>query len=100
SKAFALEADHQEPGGPWTEFVIPFLFATNGRAFHRQSLQQTGVWFRDARRDTNHAKPLTGWYSPEGLIDLLKLDVDTANEKLKSETSEYLPLYYYQHDAI
>ena len=100
SKAFTLEAEHYAPGGPWSEFVIPFLFATNGRAFHRQSLQQTGVWFRDARRDTNHARPLTGWYSPEGLVDLLKLNVDGAHEKLRSETSEYLPLHYYQHDAI
>ena len=100
SKAFTLEADHQDPGGPWSDFTVPFLFSTNGRPFHRQALQQTGVWFRDARRDTNHAKPLTGWYSPEGLIDLLKLDVDTATEKLKTEDSEYLPLWYYQKEAI
>jgi type I restriction enzyme R subunit len=100
SKAFTPEVDHLEPGGPWSDFVIPFLFATNGRAFHRQSLQQTGVWFRDARRDTNHARPLTGWYSPEGLVDLLKLDVDAANARLKAESSTYLPLHYYQRDAI
>ncbi len=100
SKSFRQDSNLQDPGGPWNGFRIPFLFAANGRPFHRQFLSESGVWFRDARRPMNHARPLTGWYTPEGLADLLKLDVDAATAKLKSEPSTYLPLHYYQRDAI
>jgi type I site-specific restriction endonuclease len=46
---------------------VPLLFATNGRPFLRQLAEKSGIWFLDARRDTNHARPLEAWYTPEGL---------------------------------
>jgi type I restriction enzyme R subunit len=72
-------------GSPWGEYKVPFLFATNGRPFLRQLRTKSGIWFLDARRPANHPVPLEGWYTPEGLLDLLKLDVDDAYAKLKVE---------------
>ena len=36
SRGYTVTADQQSPGGPWGEFTVPFLFATNGRPFLRQ----------------------------------------------------------------
>lgn len=87
-------------GAPWGKYNVPFLFATNGRPFLRQLKTQSGIWFLDARRSTNHARPLEGWYTPEGLQDLLGQDHDKAEAKLTTEPSNYLPLRDYQHEAI
>ena len=40
------------------------------------SATKSGIWFLDARRPTNHPAPLEGWYTPDGLLELLKQDVD------------------------
>ena len=87
-------------GAPWGKYKVPFLFATNGRPFLRQLKTESGIWFLDARRTTNHARVLEGWYTPEGLQDLLAQDHGTAEAKLTSEPSDYLPLRDYQHEAI
>lgn len=87
-------------GSPWGDYSVPFLFATNGRPFLRQLQTRSGIWFLDARRATNHPRPLEGWYTPEGLLDLLKQDTAKADAKLKAEPSDYLPLRDYQHAAI
>ena len=87
-------------GAPWGKYNVPFLFATNGRPFLRQIKTKSGIWFLDARRPTNHPRPLEGWYTPEGLQDLLGQDHDKAEAKLKTEPSNYLPLRDYQHEAI
>lgn len=86
--------------GPWGEFQIPFAYSTNGNPYHRQLIDLSGVWFRDLRQTTNHATALTAWHTPEGLLDRLALDVPKANEKLLSESRDYLPLRYYQLEAI
>lgn len=88
------------PGGPWGVCQIPFLFATNGRPFLRQLLEQSGIWFHDVRRPQNHPKPLEGWYTPDGLADLLQQDVDEAHAALDSEPLDYLPIRGYQREAI
>ena len=89
-------------GGPWSKdkLHIPFLFATNGRPYLQQIAEKSGIWFRDARRDENHGRPLQGWYSPEGLLALLKQDIAEANEKLAKEPTDYLGLREYQIRAI
>ncbi len=87
-------------GAPWGNYNVPFLFATNGRPFLRQLKTRSGIWFLDARRLTNHPRPLEGWYTPQGLLDLLKQDSAKADAKLKAEPSDYLPLRDYQHAAI
>ncbi|MFO0618498.1 MAG: type I restriction-modification system endonuclease [Polyangiaceae bacterium] len=86
-------------GQPWGEHKVPFLFATNGRPFLRQLRTKSGIWFLDVRRKDNHGVPLEGWYTPEGLLDLLKQDVDEAHAKLKVEPMPYIDRVY-QRNAI
>lgn len=86
-------------GSPWGAHRVPFLFATNGRPYLRQLLTKSGIWFLDARRPENHPVALEGWYTPEGLIDLLKQNVDEAYAKLKVEPMPYIEREY-QRKAI
>jgi type I restriction enzyme, R subunit len=89
------------PEGPWGEYRVPFLYATNGRPYLRQLKAQSGTWFRDARRGSNVSAPLAGWHSPQGLSDMLLQDRDAAEARLKAEPLDYdLGLRPYQMDAI
>jgi len=100
SRGFNVESDHAAPGGPWGEYNVPFLFATNGRPFLRQIAEKSGVWFHDARLETNHPRVLETWYTPEGLWQLLQQNIPAANERLERESTDYLPLRDYQERAI
>ena len=100
SEDFQLSSDEASPGGPWEKYQIPFLFSTNGRGYLKQLKTKSGVWFLDARRSTNHPRPLVSWNSPEGLKQTLSQDVSEAEQKLESESSDYLPLRFYQHEAV
>lgn len=86
--------------GPWGNYQVPFLFATNGRPYLEQLKHMSGIWFLDARKPTNHPRPLQAWYSPQGLRDLLKQDTERAAKNLQDETLDYLKLRPYQEDAI
>ena len=64
-------------GGPWpaasgaseqAPYRVPFLFATNGRAYLKQIETESGIWFRDARDPTNHRRALVDWPTPDGLV--------------------------------
>lgn len=81
-------------GSPWGTRRIPFLFATNGRPFLRQFSEKSGIWFLDARRPDNTRRALEGWYTPDGLIELLKHDVDKAHAELEVEPMPYLDREY------
>lgn len=91
-------------GAPWGEikpFQVPFVFATNGRPYHAQIDTKSGIWFRDVRRATNQRRAIAGWYSPEGLIDLLDQDFDRAHEQLAQEEFNYgFDMRAYQIKAI
>ena len=87
-------------GGPWGHYKVPFLFASNSRPHLKQLEDKSGVWFLDGRRPVNHPKPLHAWYTPDGLVELLKQDHDRAAEKLKAEPLDYLDLRDYQNRAI
>ncbi|BCR05317.1 type I restriction-modification system deoxyribonuclease [Desulfuromonas versatilis] len=100
SRDYVIKADEVLPGGPWREYKIPFLFATNGRPYLKQIRTKSGIWFLDGRLPTNHPRPMQGWYSPAGLVGLLGHDIPTAHDKLKAEAPDYLPLREYQLDAI
>lgn len=100
SRGYTLSQGELSPGGPWGEYRIPFLFATNGRPFLRQLLAKSGIWFLDVRRPQNHPTPLEAWYTPAGLLGLLEQDVDQANAALEAEAFSYLDLRDYQKDAI
>lgn len=85
---------------PYGDYFVPFLFATNGRPYLKQFEERSGIWFLDARKSTNHPRPLKAWYTPQGLRELLKLDEEKANQKLRDETLDYLNLRPYQEQAI
>ncbi|HTA89124.1 MAG TPA: type I restriction-modification system endonuclease [Polyangiaceae bacterium] len=86
-------------GSPWGTCKVPFLFSTNGRPYLRQLKTKSGIWFHDVRRPQNHSKPLEGWHTPEGLLDLLKQNEDEAYAKLKVEPMPYIDRDY-QRAAI
>lgn len=87
-------------GGPWEQYQVPFLFATNGRPYLKQLETKSGIWHVDVRRPQNLAKALTGWHSPDGLRQLLKQDIDVANDKLRHDPIDRLGLRDYQERAI
>ena len=104
ARDFPVDDECEPAGGPWRidgdEYVIPFVFAANGRKFHRQHRRKSGVWFQDMRRSTNQARPLAGWYTPEGLQRRLKRDEEEALQQLVDEPFDYLGLRGYQREAI
>jgi type I restriction enzyme R subunit len=88
------------PGAPWGEFYIPFVFATNGRPYLRQVQEKSGIWFQDLRLPTNHPRPLSAWYTPDGLKALAKSEDRTADAALKSDPVDFPGLRDYQAAAI
>lgn len=101
SRSFKVWGDETLPGGPWGEFIVPFVFATNGREFLQQLRTKSGIWFCDLRRPDNLRHPLPTWYSPQGLIDTLSQDVDESHQRLEQEGFDYnLKLRDYQVKAI
>lgn len=92
-------AHHQTVTGA-TTYRIPFVYASNGRGYHRQFLGKSGVWFRDLRRPENHPMALAGWHTPEGLARMLELDKGTAEQQLQAEPFGYLNLRDYQVKAV
>jgi type I restriction enzyme R subunit len=100
SHGYTVAADQRAPGGPWGAYTVPFLLATNGRPFLRQIAEKSGIWFLDARQDTNHPRALEAWDTPEGLSQLLQQDIPAANTRLAAEPTSYLPLRDYQEQAI
>jgi type I restriction enzyme R subunit len=100
SRSFELHGDARFVGGPWNEYRVPFLFATNGRAYLKQLETKSGTWFLDGRRKVNHPRALEGWPTPEGLKAQLGQDIDKAHEALKREPTDYLGLRPYQLEAI
>lgn len=75
---------------PDNEYKVPFLFSTNGRPYLEQIKTKSGIWFLDARKDTNNARALKGWITPEGLISLLEKDIEESNQKLVDSDITYL----------
>ena len=85
----------------WGEYAIPLVFSTNARPYLRQLNTLSGIWFRDLRQTTNLSRALDGWYTPEGIAELLKRDEHAAHAKLSAEPLEYdLGLRPYQKRAI
>lgn len=101
SRDISLTNDAQSPGGSWGEYCIPFAFSSNGRPYLKQLETQSGIWFVDLRRSTNLGHALEGWYTPEGLKELLKRDEVYAHQQLQAEPFDYgFSLRYYQKNAI
>jgi type I restriction enzyme R subunit len=101
SRDFAFPEASLSPGGPWGGYRLPFAFSTNGRPYLRQLATRSGIWFCDLRRPDNLGHPLDGWYTPDGLIALLKRDEERANAHLQAQPFLYgFSLYPFQIAAI
>lgn len=88
-------------GAPWNGFGAPFAFASNGRPYLKQLESLSGIWRRDLRRDKNAAAALTGWPTPEGLLERLQVDRDAAQAALAEQGFDFgFPLRAYQRVAI
>ncbi len=78
-------------GGPWQAFKVPFAFSSNGRPYLNQLKEYSGTWFCDLRRPQNLSKPLDGWYSPQGLKELLRQDIDPlCQDRCRLPQGEFL----------
>jgi type I restriction enzyme, R subunit len=100
-------SDATNPGGAKggvARYRVPFLYATNGRPYVRQLESESGVWFLDARKPTNHPRALLSWHQPESLLAMLAHDPDEAMAKLAAEpvdvVMQALDLRAYQGRAI
>lgn len=101
SSGFTTTPDVTFAGGPWGEHRVPFVFAANGRSYLKQIETESGIWFRDTRRPSNHRRALIDWPTPEGLSGQLEIDQDAATTSLKAQTFDFgFPLRPYQREAI
>jgi type I restriction enzyme R subunit len=101
SRDFSLTDEMQSPGGGWDGFHIPFAFSSNGCPYLRQLETFSGIWFIDLRNPQNLGHALDGWYTPEGLRELLKRDEARAQQELAVEPFDYgFALRDYQKKAI
>ncbi len=83
------------------KFRLPFAFSTNGRPYLRQLETRSGIWFCDLRRPDNLSRALDGWYTPAGLLALLKQDEEQAHAQLAEAPLTFdFALRPYQQDAI
>lgn len=74
----------------WNGYKVPFVFATNGRKYLKQIELKSGVWFLDLRDGANTPKALQGWFSPNGLMEMLDKDITTANHTLQNTPYDLL----------
>lgn len=90
-----------EKWGAQRDYRVPFAFSSNGRPFLRQLETKSGIWFCDLRRPENLSRPLNGWYTPDGLVELLARDENAADAELRQAPFDYgFTLRPYQQDAI
>ena len=68
----------------WGQNQVPFTFATNARPYLKQLETKSGIWFLDLRMPSNKPKPLKGWISPTGILELLERDVEAGNRALET----------------
>lgn len=101
SKGIKLGGEAEAIGGPWGDYRVPFVFAANGRPYLKQLETESGIWFRDVRKATNHRRATNDWPTPEGLLGRLEIDRETAHEALKAQPFDFgFPLRPYQRAAI
>lgn len=94
------EAEFAE-GGPWLEFKAPFAFSTNGRPYLKQVEALSGIWRRDLRDPNSPAEVLTGWPSPQGILERIAVDKEAAERELAAQPFDFgFPLRHYQKLAI
>jgi type I restriction enzyme R subunit len=53
-------------------FRVPFLYSTNGEV----------IWHHDIRHELNPSREITGFHTPDALLECLSRDIDSAIAKL------------------
>ena len=81
-------------------YQVPFCLATNGRPYVKQYPEKSGIWFWDAREETNHAHALPEWFSPDDLKAKLERETAKSYGGLREEPFDYGNLRPYQQEAI
>lgn len=76
--------------GTWRNYQVPFLFASNGRAYLEQLRTKSGIWFLDNRNEANQPYPLRNWFSPNDMEEKLAQDIKGANEALKFADNSFM----------
>lgn len=104
ARDIALTPDELPQGGPWTEhedrFRVPFVFATNGRAYVKQLATKSGTWFWDARVPGDPPRALVEWFSPRDLSERLEQDIAAEPSIVAERELGVTGLRPYQRDAI
>ena len=106
ARTFRFDGSAEAIADSWPDtgeerFFVPFVFSANGRPYLKQLETQSGIWFRDARKATNHRRALSDWPTPDGLMGMLEIDVDSATADLKAQPFDFgFPLRPYQRLAI
>ena len=89
--ARTIKAEHSEYViKEWNSYKVPFVFATNGRKYLKQIELKSGIWFLDLRDGANTPKALQGWFSPDGLMEMLDKDIASANQTLQNTPYDLL----------
>ena len=76
--------------GTWGSYQVPFLFASNGRAYLEQIRTKSGIWFLDVRDEANQSYPIRNWFSPSDLEEKLAQDIKGANEALELADNSFM----------
>ncbi len=76
--------------GNWGAYKVPFLMASNGRAYLEQLRTKSGIWFLDARDPSNISYPIRNWFSPSDIEEKLKQDIGAANTALVESDDSFL----------
>lgn len=71
--------------GKFGNYYVPFLYATNGRPYLKQLATKSGIWELDVR-GVNAPKALSGWKSPEGILEELHKDIAEATQNCREQT--------------
>lgn len=83
------------------EYLVPFVFATNGRPYLKQVETESGIWFRDARLAQNLRRALMGWFKPDELLSMLEVEKEKAQAALAARSFDFgFQLRPYQKAAI
>lgn len=84
------EEDQKYVIGDWGAYQVPFLMASNGRAYLEQLRTKSGIWFLDARDPSNISYPIRNWFSPGDIEEKLKQDIGAANIALVESDDSFL----------
>lgn len=76
--------------GSWNGYQVPFLFASNGRAYLEQLRTKSGIWFLDTRSAENQSYPIRNWFSPDDLLEKLRQDITQANQALAAADDSFM----------